>query len=134
MTTPLDNVRDISRIAYGFMASKVLFTALDLDLFGWLAAGPKSADGLAADTGLLPTRLEILLTACVGLGLLVKHGRMPTRRPARTTSSAARRATSATTIGSRSIGRSTRRSRSCRRRCGAGARTSIASWTTPRRR
>ena len=68
MTAPLDNVRDISRIAYGFMASKVLFTALDLDLFGWLAAGPKSADGLAADTGLLPTRLEILLTACVGLG------------------------------------------------------------------
>ena len=82
MTTPLDNVRDISRIAYGFMASKVLFTALDLDLFGWLAAGPKSADGLAADTGLLPTRLEILLTACVGLGLLVKHGETYANAPA----------------------------------------------------
>jgi hypothetical protein len=31
---PLENVRDISQIAYGFMASKVLFAALDLDLFG----------------------------------------------------------------------------------------------------
>ena len=29
MAEPLDNVRDISRIAYGFIASKVLFAALD---------------------------------------------------------------------------------------------------------
>ena len=73
MTEPLDNVRDISRIAYGFMASKVLFAALDLDLFGRLAAAPKRVDELAAATGLLRSRLEILLTACVSLGLLVKH-------------------------------------------------------------
>src|SRR5262245_61354311 len=82
MTEPLDNVRDISRIAYGFMASKVLFTALDLDLFGLLAGGAKSADQLAADTRLLPKRLEILLTACVGLGLLVKQGESYTNAPA----------------------------------------------------
>lgn len=74
MAEPLASVRDISRIAYGFMASKVLFAALDLDLFGLLAAGPKSAKTLGDATGLLPGRLEILLTACVGLGLLVKHG------------------------------------------------------------
>jgi hypothetical protein len=30
---PLTDVRDISRIAYGFMASKALFAALNLDLF-----------------------------------------------------------------------------------------------------
>ncbi len=52
MAEPLDNVRDISRIAYGFMASKGLFAALDLDLFGLIARAPKTADALAADTGL----------------------------------------------------------------------------------
>jgi 2-hydroxy-4-(methylsulfanyl)butanoate S-methyltransferase len=82
MTEPLDNVRDISRIAYGFMASKVLFAALDLDVFGKLAAAPRTADELAADTGLLAGRLEILLTACVGLGLLVKHGDAYANAPA----------------------------------------------------
>jgi 2-hydroxy-4-(methylsulfanyl)butanoate S-methyltransferase len=46
MAEPLDNVRDISRIAYGFMASKVLFAALDLDLFGLLARAPKTAGAL----------------------------------------------------------------------------------------
>jgi SAM-dependent methyltransferase len=74
MAEPLTDVREISRIAYGFMASKVLFAALDLDLFGHLAAGPKTVTALGKDTGLLPQRLEILLTACVSLGLLVKHG------------------------------------------------------------
>jgi ubiquinone/menaquinone biosynthesis C-methylase UbiE len=73
MAGPLHNVRDISQIAYGFMASKVLFAALDLDLFGLLAATAKTSDQLAGDTGVLQERLDILLTACVGLGLLVKH-------------------------------------------------------------
>ena len=82
MAEPLDNVRDISRIAYGFMASKVLFAALDLDLFGLIARAPKTADALAADTGLLRERLEILLTACVSLGLLVKHGDAYANAPA----------------------------------------------------
>jgi 2-hydroxy-4-(methylsulfanyl)butanoate S-methyltransferase len=82
VTEPLDNVRDISRIAYGFMASKVLFAALDLDLFGRLATAPKSGDELAADTGLLRSRLEILLTACVSLGLLVKHADAYANAPA----------------------------------------------------
>ena len=82
MADPLTNVRDISRIAYGFMASKVLFAALDLDLFGLLATAPKTADDLAGATGLLTRRLEILLTACVSLGLLVKDGDAYANAPA----------------------------------------------------
>jgi ubiquinone/menaquinone biosynthesis C-methylase UbiE len=82
VTEPLVNVREISRIAYGFMASKVLFAALDLDLFGLLAVGPKTVGDLAHDTKLLPSRLEILLTACVGLGLLVKEGDTYANAPA----------------------------------------------------
>jgi hypothetical protein len=39
---PLDDVRDISKLAYGFMASKTLFVALELDVFGHLAGGAKT--------------------------------------------------------------------------------------------
>jgi hypothetical protein len=66
MSGPLHDVRDISHIAYGFMASKTLFAALDLDLFGLLATEAKTSARLAADTGLVRERLEILLAACVG--------------------------------------------------------------------
>jgi len=82
MAGPLHNVRDISQIAYRFKASKVLFAALDLDLFGLLAAAPKTSDQLAGDTGVLRERLDILLTACVGLGLLVKQGNTYANAPA----------------------------------------------------
>jgi hypothetical protein len=131
VTEPLDNVRDISRIAYGFMALKVLFTAaLHLDLFGRRATTPKSVDELAADTGLLRSRLEILLTACVSLGLLVKHADAYGNAAASQapSSSGGRPATSATTIASRSIARSTRHSPDCRTRYAVSAPTSIASW------
>ena len=36
---PIEDVRDISAITYGFMASKALFTALDLDLFTHIERG-----------------------------------------------------------------------------------------------
>jgi hypothetical protein len=37
VTSPLADVRDISRIAYDSMGSKALFSALNIDLFGHLA-------------------------------------------------------------------------------------------------
>lgn len=70
-TAPLRTVREISGLAYGFMASKVLFTALDLDLFTRLAPAGKRLDELAAETRVAAPRLEIFLGACVSLGLLV---------------------------------------------------------------
>jgi ubiquinone/menaquinone biosynthesis C-methylase UbiE len=79
---PLGDVRDISRIAYGFMASKILFSALDLDIFSLLAARSKTVSELAVDTGLEPHRLAIFLTACVSLGLLVKRGDVYVNAPA----------------------------------------------------
>lgn len=81
-TEPLRSVREISGIAYGFMASKVLFTALDLDLFTLLAPGPKRVDELAAKTGLAPERLEIFLGACLSLGLLVRQDSAYANAPA----------------------------------------------------
>jgi hypothetical protein len=44
-TVPLEDVRDISKLAYGFMALKALFVALEIDVFGSLAAGPKKLSG-----------------------------------------------------------------------------------------
>ena len=68
--TPITDVREISRIGYGFMASQALFAALDLDVFGRLADGPKDLPTLALETGVASHRLVALLSACVGLGLL----------------------------------------------------------------
>jgi Dimerisation domain len=120
VTEPLDNV---------------LFAALDLDLFGRLATASKSVDELAAETGLLRSRLEILLTACVSLGLLVKHADAYGNAPASQAYLVrGAPATSAITIASRSIARSTRHSPGCRTRYAVSAPISIASWTTRKRR
>jgi 2-hydroxy-4-(methylsulfanyl)butanoate S-methyltransferase len=66
----ITDVRGISNIAYGFMASKALFAALNLDIFSRLSGGSKSLDALSRETGVAPTRLLSLLTACVSIGLL----------------------------------------------------------------
>jgi ubiquinone/menaquinone biosynthesis C-methylase UbiE len=79
---PITDVRDISRIAYGFMASRALFAALEIDVFGRLAAGPKSLEALANESGLAPGRLRALLTACVALGLLAREGERYANAPA----------------------------------------------------
>ena len=67
---PITDVREISSIAYGFIASKVLFSALNARLFELLAAGPRTLADLAAETGVADNRLETLLTACTSLGLV----------------------------------------------------------------
>jgi len=36
---PIEDVRDISAITYGYMASKALFAALDFDLFTHIGRG-----------------------------------------------------------------------------------------------
>ena len=81
----ITDVRGISTIAYGFMASKALFAALNLDLFSRLANGPKSLEALSGETGIAPTRLLSLLTACVSLGLLENSPGGYANAPASTT-------------------------------------------------
>jgi len=82
MVAPITDVREISRIGYGFMASQALFAALDLDVFGRLADGPKDLAALARVTGVVPERLIALLSACVGLGLLGRDGERYVNAPA----------------------------------------------------
>jgi ubiquinone/menaquinone biosynthesis C-methylase UbiE len=65
---------DLSHIAYGFIASKALFAALEIDLFSLLADGPRNVTTLAATTRIPPNRLRTLLHALTALGLLITDG------------------------------------------------------------
>ena len=70
---PIEDVRDISAITYGFMASKALFAALDFDLFTHIDRGADSVIGLAKATGVSENLLLALLTALKSLGLVVER-------------------------------------------------------------
>lgn len=61
---------ELSEIAYGFMASKALFAALEIDLFTHLSGGPLRLDELASASNVAPNRLHTLLQAVVALGLV----------------------------------------------------------------
>ena len=79
---PIEAAEDISALAFGFMASKALFAALHVDVFGALASGPKSIDALASATGITPHRLATLVTALVSVGLLTRDGEGVANGPA----------------------------------------------------
>ena len=70
---PIEDVRDISAITYGFMASKALFAALDFDLFTQIDRGADSVIELAKGTSVSENRLLTLLTALKSLGLIVER-------------------------------------------------------------
>src|ERR1700722_15112935 len=70
---PIEDVREISAITYGFMASKALFAALDFDLFTHIERGANSVIGLAAATGVRENLLLTLLTALKSLGLIFER-------------------------------------------------------------
>ncbi len=71
---PLGDVEKISGIAFGFMASKALFSALHMKLFDVLADGPRTAAQVAAETSATEHGVETLLTGLAGLGLVHKDG------------------------------------------------------------
>jgi hypothetical protein len=64
----------IEQVAVGFMASKVLFSAIDFKLFTQLAEGPLDADELRRRLGLHPRSIRDFLDALVALGLLERRG------------------------------------------------------------
>jgi ubiquinone/menaquinone biosynthesis C-methylase UbiE len=71
---PIEDVKQISAITYGFMASKALFAALEFDLFTHIAEGADSTSALAAVAGVAQNRLTSLLTALKSLGLISEEG------------------------------------------------------------
>ena len=79
---PLEDVRQISALTYGFIASKALFAALDLDLFTKIAKGTETVPALAEATGIPPNRLRTLLTALKTIGLISEAEGKFTNAPA----------------------------------------------------
>jgi 2-hydroxy-4-(methylsulfanyl)butanoate S-methyltransferase len=71
---PIEDVREISAITYGFMASKALFSALEFDVFTHIAQGADSTSALAAVTGVAENRLLTLLAALKSVGLVSEAG------------------------------------------------------------
>jgi len=82
MATPLSDVRDISRIAYGFMGSKALFSALNIDLFGHLVGSGKTLEALVEETGVASNRLSTLLAALTSIGLVTREATTYRNAPA----------------------------------------------------
>lgn len=71
---PVTKAEQISEIAFGFMASKALFTALHMDLFTLLADKPVTATELAEKCGMPENRVTIVLTALTTTGLVTHKG------------------------------------------------------------
>jgi 2-hydroxy-4-(methylsulfanyl)butanoate S-methyltransferase len=82
MQDPITDVREISRIAYGFKASKALLVAIDLEIFSRLSGGARPLADLTAELEIAETRLDTLLTALTSIGLLVRDGKGYTNAPA----------------------------------------------------
>jgi 2-hydroxy-4-(methylsulfanyl)butanoate S-methyltransferase len=73
---PIENVRDISALTYGFIASKALFAAVEFDLFTKIASGADTLSEIAQASGIATNRVRTLLTALKTVGLIVeKNGR-----------------------------------------------------------
>ncbi|MBD1547230.1 methyltransferase [Roseibium aggregatum] len=69
---PLESAEAISDIAFAFMGSKALFSALHVGLFSALSEKTMSAEEVAAATDLDVDRATTLLTALTSLGLVRK--------------------------------------------------------------
>ena len=63
----------IVHVAFGFMASKVLFSAIELELFTELAKGPQNSEGLRERLGLHPRSVDDFLDALLVLGMLERR-------------------------------------------------------------
>jgi hypothetical protein len=67
MSKPL-SADQVEQVAHGFMASKVLFSAIELGLFTGLANGPSDAEPLRQRLGLHPRSRQGFLRCAVALG------------------------------------------------------------------
>lgn len=67
------SAEDVSRIAFGFMASKALFAGLHIDVFTHLAEGSKTCGEIAEQTGVPENRVVTLMTALDSIGLVERQ-------------------------------------------------------------
>jgi 2-hydroxy-4-(methylsulfanyl)butanoate S-methyltransferase len=82
LRAPGDSASAISAIAYGFMGSQALFSALELGLFTALADTPLAFDALASRLGAPAGPLRALLSTCLALDLISWDGERYHNSPA----------------------------------------------------
>jgi len=75
-------ISSISAIAYGFMGSQALFSALELGLFTVLSTEPSELAALAVKLGTPVGPLRVLLSTCLSLKLLSWDGKRYCNSPA----------------------------------------------------
>ena len=80
--TLLETSEELSRVAFGFMASKALFGALHIDLFSRVSEGVATIDDLAAATKVPRNRIMTLVTALTSIGALKFEGGKYSNSPA----------------------------------------------------
>ena len=68
-----ETAEDISKIAFGFMASKALFAGLHIDVFSSLSEKPKTSAEIARETGVPMNRITTLMTALTSIGLVDRN-------------------------------------------------------------
>ena len=68
-----ETAEEISRIAFGFMASKALFAGLHIDVFTQLADGPKNSAAIAKESEIPMNRVTTLMTALTSIGLVERE-------------------------------------------------------------
>ena len=78
----LETAEEISDIAFGFMGSKALFSALHVDLFSLLSEKTLTPKQVAEESELDLDRATTLLTALTSLGLVRREGAGFTNSPA----------------------------------------------------
>lgn len=88
MTEQLDPSK-IMQVGLGFLPAKTLLSAVELDVFGTLAAGPMTGDALAAKVGLHPRGIWDFLDGLVALRFLDREGEGSSARYRNTPESAA---------------------------------------------
>jgi hypothetical protein len=71
----------ILHLGFGFMASKVLLSAVELGLFSELASAPLDADAIGQRLGLHPRGLRDFLDALVALGMLARNDGLYSNTP-----------------------------------------------------
>jgi len=80
MTAP-DPAR-LYEIGFGFMASKVMFTAVEMDLFALLEEGPLTGEEIRQKLELHPRAIPDFTDTLVALGLLDRDSDGPVRATA----------------------------------------------------
>lgn len=78
----LETAEELSRVAFGFMASKALFAGLHIDLFSKLSDGPKTIAEIARETKVPVNRVTTLVTALNAIGALDQQGETYANSPA----------------------------------------------------